>query len=328
MDHYLHNILSFARQLGPEELKTENMRYLRGSRPDGIIVLGMGGSGLAGEILRAAGQSLGLRVPVFLWKEYDLPPAASTGLRRPLYVCISFSGNTEETLSGLRAALRLRTRATIGVVAGGGTLLSLAKRGKLPLVSFAPGELTPRQAVGKMFYGLTELLLSAALLPKPVPTYYELVPQSLRREGEQLARRLRGRLTLCYTDSSHRDAGYIWKVRLNETAKQEAFLNFLPEMNHNELVGLAKTHFPTTAVMLTPKRMTARLAKRFAMTEKLLRAHRLPVLKVELKGKDRLEETWRTAILADWTAYSLAGLNGVEPTETKIIDQLKAAMRR
>lgn len=328
MDHYLHNILSFARQLGPEELKTENMRRLRGSRPDGVVVVGMGGSGLAGEILRAAGTQLGLKVPVFLWKDYDLPSPALTGLRRPLYVCISFSGNTEETVSGLRAGLRLRPRPAIGVVAGGGTLLKLAKRGRLPIVSFAPGELTPRQAVGKMFYGLTELLLSASLLPEPVPTYYELVPQSLRREGERLARRLRGRLTLCYTDWFHRDAGYIWKIRLNETAKQEAFLNLLPEMNHNELVGLAKTHFPTTAVMLTPEHLSARMAKRFAVTEKILRAHRLPVLRVELDGRDRLEETWRAAVLADWTAYALAKLNGVEPAETKIVDQLKAAMRR
>ena len=143
-----------------------------------------------------------------------------------------------------------------------------------------------------------------------------------------MARRLRGRLTLLYTDCFHRDAGYIWKVRLNETAKQEAFLNFLPEMNHNELVSLAKTHFPATAVMLLPRRLPARMAKRFAATEKLLRSHRLPVLKIDLKGKDRLEETWRAAILADWTAYALAKLNGAEPAETKIIGELKAAMRR
>ncbi len=328
MEHYLHNILSFARQLGPEELGAENLSRLRGSRPDGIIIVGMGGSGLAGEILRSAGPRLGLRVPVFLWKDYGLPPAGMTGLRRPLCICVSFSGDTEETLSGLREALRLRPRPAIGIVAGGGALLLLGRHKRLPLVSFAPGELTPRQAVGKMFYGLTELLLSAALLPKPAPTYYELVPQNLRKEGEGLARRLRGRLTLLYTDWFHRDAGYVWKARLNETAKQEAFLNFLPEMNHNELVSSTKLHFPAAAVILLPQRLSSRMSKRFAATEKLLRSHRLPVLKVELKGKDRLEETWRAAILADWTAYALAKLNGVEPAEVKIVDQLKAAMRR
>src|SRR5687768_3092477 len=78
------------------------------ARFDAVVVTGMGGSGIAGDIIWALGLDQ-LRLPVVLHKGYGIP--AFTG-SRTLVVVLSHSGGTEETLSafedaGAKGATRL-----------------------------------------------------------------------------------------------------------------------------------------------------------------------------------------------------------------------------
>ena len=325
MQPYEQVIREFNTQLSPAGLRVSFSNTLRGARPDGIVIVGMGGSVLAGEILRAAKAEVGLKLPVYVWRDYGLPE--NTDFRRPLYIFMSFSGNTEETISGLKFLLK-RGRSRITVITAGGELQRLARRYRLPLVEFEPGILTPRQAIGIMFYSLIEILRRVGLTLK-VSSFTRIKPPSLRGIGKALAARLHGRLITIYTDHAHRALGYIWKIKFNETAKTLAFANVVPEMNHNELVGFEKLKTSMAALFLLDNTSRSpRLKKRFRLNQLLLRSRGVRVITLPLKGKSFLEKTWRAIILADWTAYFLAKLNRVDPAKTAVIDELKARMKQ
>lgn len=324
MDSYLKNILEFPNQLTHAGLERRRLNTLAETKPDGIVAVGMGGSGLPGEMIRELAGELGIRVPIALWKNYGLPDVRHLGMKHPLYVLTSFSGNTEETISSL-AALRGRP-GSAGVIATGGALLKGAEARQLPVVTFAPGELTPRQATGRMFYGLTEILFAAGLIPKRPRTFLQLSPAPFKSAGRALAKRIHGRLILFYTDFGSRHLGYFWKIRMNETGKTQAFAHSLPEMNHNEIVSFEKPVVRSAALFIKGT-FSPRMAKRLRINETLLRKQGVQVGEILLKGSSGLEQTWNSIMFADWTAYYLAELNKVEPGPVRIVERLKKMMQ-
>ena len=327
MEPYLRNNLRFNEQLTTKGLASGNLEHLRGANIDTLVLVGMGGSALAGEILRGVAHEIGLHLPVVIWKDYDLPKLSASH-KKPFYVFASFSGNTEETLSGLKALLKAKKKVPIGVVATGGELLRLARENNISWVSFPPSDLTPRQSTGRMFYSVIELLRSARLITKRVPEFTTLKPLQWKRSGSVLARRLKRKLIVIYSEAADQYLGYLWKIKFNETAKVPAFNNVLPEMNHNEIVGFEQRTFPTVALMLTEEVQKPRLHKKFQVTEYLLHGHGIEVIRIPVSGKTKLERTWKTIMFGDSASYALAELNHTDPAETRIITRLKAAMRK
>lgn len=321
--------MEFNRQLTRDGLQSFNLRRLKKGGYDGVVVIGMGGSGLAGELLKNLGIELGLNLPVFTWKDYGLPPLSEFGLKKPLYVFVSFSGNTQETLSGFNIARRHptnhRQKINLAAMTHDGELARLALKHKIPLVIFPAADLNPRQYLGKMFYGLTQILHTAHLLTPP-PDYTNLNPRIFKAEGKKLARRLHGRVILLYTDRQNYGLGYAWKVKLNETAKQLAFLNLLPEMNHHELAGLLLPKIKLGALFLTAG--DGKLSKRVKINLKLLQKMGIWSKQLSLPGRNRLIRTWNGLMLADWTTYYLAKLNQVDPSENRIVEKLKVLMEK
>ena len=333
MDPYLRHIERFNEQLTRRGLVTANLDVLRRKRFDTVILVGMGGSALPGEVVNAASYELGLRHTVIVWKDYGLP-RVSHHHRSPLYIFTSFSGNTEETLSGLREFLktpRVKRTARAAVIATGGALLRLARANGLPVITFPAGDLTPRQASGRMFYAISELLFASRLTIRRPQEFTHLRPSLWKRRGYELARRLNRKLIVVYTQTIDYYLGYLWKIRFNESAKVPAFNNIIPEMTHNEIVGFTKPNLPTAALLLAHPTSHTRVQKRFQVTARLLRQEGVAAIPIPLTGRTRLEETWNTIMYADWTSYALAKLRRVDPRETEIIDGpkgLKAAMRR
>lgn len=328
MDSYLKNVVEFNKQLGREGLSSYNLKDLKNKKVDGLFVLGMGGSGLAGEVLVATRKEIGLKAPLVLYKDYGLPDKDIYGFKNPFYVFVSFSGNTEETVSGLQAALKSPAiKKSSAVIATGGELLQLAEKHGLPTVSFPASDLTPRQATGRMFYGLMEILRELKLVSSRDFSMTHLSTLSFKSAGKSLAKKLSGSLPIFYTDEAHRHLGYFWKIRINETAKTQAFLNVLPEMNHNEIVSFEKPIARTSAIFINSAEKN-RLNTRIDITKNLLKKSGAKIISLNPKGKSSLEETWNMIMLADWTSYFMAEINKVKPAPVKIVEELKDRMRR
>ncbi len=328
MDVFEKNILEFNRQLGRKGLVRSRLEQLRNSRPDIVVVFGMGGSGMPGEILRSVQDEIGLRVPVISSKDYGLPDLSQYRAKRPLFIFVSFSGDTEEPLDALETMLKLRNRPACAAITTGGRLLLRAEEKKVPLVTFEKGTLQPREGVGRMFYGLLEVLYSARLISRIDFDHTGLSPRKYRALGGAWAKRLAKRLIVVYTDLPNYAAGFIWKTRFNENAKQEAFLNLVPEMNHHEIIPLEKPHFKTAAIFITEPELYPQFAKRIRINLELLEKRGVPVWHPSFSGKTRLERIWQNAMLANWVTYFMAKAEGRDPHDIKILEELKSSLRK
>jgi glucose/mannose-6-phosphate isomerase len=302
--------------------------------PRQIVILGMGGSAIAGDYFRAL-LSLESPVPVFNVRAYDLPPLLDEGT---LVIASSFSGETEETLSAFEQALA--TPAKKLVITTGGRLLATARANGVSAFSFSyEGE--PRAAIG---WGLMPLLAIAQKLGLMQGVEGDVdetiaVLASLREEygsragssgnpAKQLALRLHERLPVIYGAGALIEVARRWKTQLNESAKVWAFLEEMPEAQHNAIVGLGLPQAiaqATTVMLLRSEGLDhRRVGLRYDVMRKLLANEAIDTLEVIARGKSALAQMLSLTLLGDYAAAYLALLYGVDPTPTAVIDELKA----
>lgn len=318
MNSFEQNILNLNKQLTLKALRFSNLKKLKGSNPDSIFVMGMGGSGTIGTILQNSAEDVNIKIPIIPWKDYGLP---STSFKKPLLLFVSFSGNTEETLSGFRQAKNYKFKA---VVSGGGKLAKMAQETKNPLAFFEKKDLAPRQANGLMFYGALGII--KAVLPQTtIKDLSRLIkPEKFRLNSQKIAKKIKNKTVLIYTTTQNNHLGYLWKIHLNETAKALAFNNVVPEMNHNEIVGFEPKPKNVIALFLISKNDGLLHQKRLKISEQLLKKMGIPSLRINLKNGDAAARTFEAISLAEWTSYFLAKIKKINPLRTKSIEKIKS----
>jgi glucose/mannose-6-phosphate isomerase len=301
--------------------------------PGGLVIVGMGGSGVGGALARAALGPL-LKRPLELARDETLP--AWTG-PDTLVLCSSYSGSTEETLAAYDAAGE--TGAPRVVSASGGELAARARRDGVPVVPL-PGGFQPRAAVGYSFVVALELAALAGAAPSAraeVEAAAELA-RTLAAEwgpdGEEdseakaLARRLHGSVPIVAGPGVSAAAAYRWKCQFNENAKLPSFAAELPEAGHNEIVGWAdaSSFAPFAAVFLEDPGAGERAALRVALTADIVAGQATTVERVVPRGDTRVERLISLVLLGDLVSLYAAVLRGVDPLAIEPIDRLKAGL--
>ena len=302
-----------------------------------VILLGMGGSAIAGDLLAAVlGSNFGL--PFKVNRHYDLPGFVDSDT---LCIASSYSGNTEETLSAVESAMT--QDAEILILSSGGRLAEMAEENSWRHYALPPGY-PPRSALGYslgVLLGLFRSLDADTLsdtafgqaldfLARLRTTWTDLAhPENLPL---QLAQQLQGRLPLMYSDQRWEGVGLRWKGQFNENSKSHAFYQALPEMSHNEIVGWERlegtqTFYPALSmVFLKTGYDHPRVTRRMAVTRGIAQDKGVPVIEVAAQGRNRLEQLLYLVYLGDLASYYLAILYGADPTAIQSIDQLKAAL--
>ncbi len=305
------------------------------SEIDSLAVLGMGGSAIAGDIVRALALRDGARA-VLVHRGYDLP--AFVG-ERTLVVACSFSGQTEETLSAFEKALA--TGAKKLAITTGGRLLELAKAQRLPAYVFQyEGE--PRSALGCSLMPLLVCASAAGVLPDESLGVEEAIRlmEELRAEigdstplernaGKQLATRLQGKLPVIFAAEALTEAAHRWKTQLNENSKVWAFYEEVPELNHNAVEGFGLPRAVAEnahVVFLSHPKLNARNVLRYEGTRELLAAAGVSSEVVEARGQSELARVLTAVYFGDWVSFYLAMLNGVHPAPMPAIDRMKRAL--
>lgn len=320
MTEFEKNIVNFNQQLSLEAIRFSNCGKLQNQpagEPDGIIIAGMGGSGLAGKILQTEVFNLDIPVPIIVWSDYNLPRHY---FHNPLFIFVSFSGNTAETLSGFSITPPTALKA---VVTTGGLLKEWSEREQLPLASFPAGTLQPRQATGLSFYALLGLLKNVFPNVKIINLQTFLNSEKNRSLGRELARKLAKKMVMIYTTNNNSHFAYNWKDRLNETGKALSFTNVIPEMCHNEIVSFETRPQNIVCLFFNDSLDHAENKKRFNIVSKLLKDREIESINIELSGNNLFEKIFQSISLADWTAFYLATENNVDPADIKIIEELK-----
>lgn len=301
---------------------------------DNVVFAGMGGSALAGELLRVWP---GLNRPFELVKHYDIPPYVDG---RTLFIASSYSGNTEETIEALAQAEA--KGAQIAVIAAGGKLQEIAQQKNHPFILIPRAE-QPRYAVfnslkasvtvlGRagvldLAAAQAELAQAAELLKKAVAGWRADVPTA-QNPAKQLAQELMGQSVVVYAGPKLWPAAYKWKISCNENAKQVAWANQLPEFNHNEFIGWSKqpVQKPYAVIDLRSNLEHPRVQKRFEVTARLLSGMRPEPHVVTAEGDTLIQQLLWTISFGDFVTLYLALLNGLNPAPVDLVEKFKKAL--
>ena len=287
-----------------------------------IVTTGMGGSGITGDLLARL-----IELPTIAYRGYSLPRVD----RETLVIGISYSGNTEETLSSVKLAME--RGAKLLCLSSGGELERLALEQGLPFIR-VPGGLQPRAAIGYLLLPLLKLLCRLGLsglegelasLPHTLSAlkrhWGAAVPLKANR-AKQLAQGLYGKIPLIYGVEGTTDAAALrWKAEINEDSKQPAFWNSIPELCHNEIVALeGAALLPQMKVILLRSRFDhPRNHQRIGILENLLVERGIEYEEVWAEGEGKLAQLLGLVYLGDFVSFYLAMLNGVDPTPVRLI---------
>jgi glucose/mannose-6-phosphate isomerase len=300
-----------------------------------IVLTGMGGSAIGGDLLRSY-LSDTLTVPLSVNRQYLLPAFVD---HSTLVIVSSYSGNTEETLSAYRDAAKKRAR--ILCITSGGEVARRAIRRGDPLIRI-PGGYAPRAALGYSFFplllGLTRLGFVSSrsnninetmrLLESRSAVFSD--PSHPDNRPLAVAERLHGSLPIIYAGGDRLDALVVrWRGQINENAKQLAYGNVFPEMNHNELVGwqeLPDLLRKAAVVFLRDKGVHPRNQRREELTLQLVGERAKNTVEVWSEGRSLLARLFSLVYFGDWVSFYLAILNGVDPEPVRVIDLLKSEL--
>jgi len=300
--------------------KIENQSSLK--RKKKIIILGMGGSHLAADLIAGINEKYNIKIH----SDYGLPKVDDKELNKSLIIASSYSGNTEEVIDGLEKALVQNLNCA--VIATGGKLIKIAQENNLPYIQMPNDGIQPRSALGYSILALLKLMGQVEILVE-LKNLTKLNPAKFERSGKKLAKKLKGKVPIIYSSTHNRAVAYNWKIKFNETGKIPAFYNILPELNHNEMTGLdvkdssrdlsANFYF----IFLLDKEDDKRILKRFKILQKLYKKRGLPVRVIKMSG-DGFTKIFSSLLLADWTALYIAKQYGLEAEQVPMVEEFKS----
>lgn len=301
---------------------------------DGLVVCGMGGSAIGGDLLRTLAEPEA-PVPLQVVRGYDLPGWVG---RSTLVVASSYSGGTEETLS---AFVQARERgATLVVVASGGALVEHAETGGLRRIRI-PGGLQPRAALGYSLGVLLRMGRALGLLTLPDDAFAEALHAARERAeryahggsnpARDLAEVLDGRLPVVYSGTGLLEAVNMrWRTQLHENAKVPAVGNLFAELDHNEIMGFEAAP-PEIAgrmavVVLRDRGDHPQIQRRVEVTRGIIEPRVALWTEARTEGEGRLARMCSLVQLGDWASFWLAMRRQVDPTPVESIQQLKQTL--
>ena len=293
----------------------------KGATHQGVVVLGMGGSGIGGSVLADMLRATCL-VPFQAVSDQTLPGWVGKGC---LVVASSYSGNTEETLAALDEAEA--RGCTLAAVTSGGTLWSRAEQGGWPVVTM-PGGNPPRSQFGRSFLGLCALMHAHGIVSDEAWSALQdgvaaLDGASAETRGEALAQAVEGKKIYLYGDTPMRSLLTRWRQQLNENSKLLANVEVFPEMNHNELVGWESGDEGCVAVIVRTPDDHPRTQLRMDITAKVFQDQGADVIEVEPDGDTPWARLLDAVWVGDWMSLVLAERAEVDPVDIRFIDHLK-----
>ena len=286
---------------------------------ENIVICGLGGSALPANILACW---LNGALPIYIHRDYNLPPQAG---KKSLVICISYSGNTEETVSALNLAVKKRLK--IAAITTNGKIEKICKKYKIPLAKI-PSGIQPRSATGYLFSSLAKILMNSGIVKETKEiseTAQKLRSLDCEKEGKDLARKLSGKIPIIYASNKMKCLARIWKIKFNENSKNPAFYNYFPELNHNEMVGFSRPEKNSEfhIIILRDKEDHPRNLKRMKLFSNLMKEKGIGAEFIDIKKGTCLFKIFSSLLLGDWVTYYLALENKVDPTPVKIVEKFK-----
>jgi len=301
-----------------------------------VVVCGLGGSAIGGDILRTL--FFDRKILIEVSRDYYLPSFVD---RQTLIFAVSYSGNTEETISSFKQALS--AGYPIVSMGSGGELQKLSRESRVPFIQ-VPSGMPPRCAIG--FLSIPAVILLERITGEYLFNYQELIEvisdmckKYLPEEGinnnlaKSIALRVKGKVPLIYGVNRLTDVvAHRLKTQFNENSKVIASWDVFPELNHNEIVpfsgeGEVKLNI-FHPIFIRDKKESERIAKRIQITQSLFKKEGVEYSEIWTEGSSFLTRIFSSIYTGDWVSFYLAVLQGVDPTPITFIDLLKNELKK
>lgn len=293
-----------------------------------VIISGMGGSAISGDLIQAALQN---DLEVIVCKDYQLPPLNANDL----FIACSYSGNTEETVSCLKIALE--KRVSIAAVTTNGQVKSIID-GKAVWIELPTGY-PPRSAIGYLFFSIVKILEYYQLIPQQEDIVTKVISTLMLKAGaiscnvpydrniaKQSAEHILGKIPIIYSSNPQlAPVAYRWKCQINENSKYPAFFHSFPEMNHNEIEAWEHSEFKTLfiPIFLSNFNEDIKYQKRISFMKQLFSNKGIKYLELFAEDGSYFEKAFSLIYLGDMISFYLALLQDKDPTSIDYIEQLK-----
>ena len=306
------------------------------NKPRRIVVCGMGGSAIGGDILKHW-LLRKLKINVIVVRDYKIPVQISD---KDLVFTVSYSGNTEETLSCLLQAIN--NHAMIFCITSNGIMEKVCEKRGIPYVKLPKGR-PPRTALAFLFTPMPILLEKLGLRLNAIDEIRQMAKtlRELREEiapwipheknmAKQIALSLKDRIATIYAYVDYYPAAFRFKTQLNENSKHIAKCELLPELDHNEIMGWEWEHNllgNIEAIFLLGGDEPETIKVRVDVTAGII-AEKAKVEYIRGIGESYLEKLFTLIYMGDYISYYLAIVKGVDPTPIKYIDRLKSELAK
>jgi len=313
-----------------EELECSN--NIDSIQYDSLLVMGMGGSGVSGDVLSLLSNQVSSK-NIIVRKSYSVPKNLIES--NPFCLFISYSGNTEETISGLEDAIK--NNLDWAVISSGGKLIDLALENDKEYIKIPDG-LQPRAAFGYLTQAVCKIVdvAEGTDFVKELRDAGDYLNDILKAnedseifiEAKRIANQVNKKTCVIYggTELSELVASR-WKTQINENAKSKAFVGSMPEVHHNEILSWdadlqgSKSNF--VLIFLRDDLENPQILKRFNLTKKLL-GEKVDILNIEPRSKDTtLIKLMELVLLGDLFSLSLAEKLNMIPEDIEGIENLK-----
>lgn len=293
-----------------------------------VVITGLGGSGIGGSIVSEL-VAPEANLPILVNKDYHVPAFVNEGT---LLIACSYSGNTEETLSAVRQALK--SGAQVACISSGGELKKMAESQGWNCLSMEGGN-PPRSMFGYSFSFLLHYLKHYGIIKTDVlaelKTSVNLLDgeqENIKSQAEELAKNLENTIPHILAVGGYHGVAVRWRQQLNENSKMLCWAAEIPEMNHNELVGWEGGDKRFSALFLRNENDYDRNQKRIDIIKGIIAGKTEHVHEVWSKGSSNIQRALYLIHLGDWASFYLSELNQVDIMDIKSIDLLKSELSK
>jgi glucose/mannose-6-phosphate isomerase len=327
-------IIQFPNQIKEAIEITKTAKINTVMKVDNILITGMGGSGISGDIVSRFFRNK-IDIPIVVNKEYDLPKWAK---KDTLTLFFSYSGNTEETISAFKIAYQ--KKCNIITISSGGRLQELSEKRGVPHIVI-PFGFQPRAAVGYSIFisimvlkriGLITSNIEAdikeciAITENTIKNNNKLIAEE-NNLSKQIAKRILNTIPQIYGWGLYSPIATRWRQQLNENSKIIAREDILPESNHNDVVGWSfnpeVSKYFSCILFRDKDNESLHMRTRLNFIKKLFKDSTSNIIEIYPKGKSRLAKMIYIMYLGDFVSYYLAILRKIDPTPVDIIKVLK-----
>jgi glucose/mannose-6-phosphate isomerase len=289
-----------------------------------VCIGGMGGSSIGGELLKTLSEKYS-KIPFSVVRDYNLPRFVDS---KTLMIIVSYSGNTEETLSLMD---QVGNKAKILCVTSNGVVEDRAKEENLPLITIPKGY-PPRGAIAFLFFPVLEVLRKSGIIKLKKEDIEETIKvlsdnsETAKAWAEEISGKLKEKLPFVYSLYDFSVIARRWCTQINENSKSLAHFAVFSELNHNEIVGWENPKEILKRIfifILRDREESDQMKKRIEITTELIEDVAGEIMDVYAEGKSRLAKMFSLIQKGDYLSFYLARNYKVDPLPVKRIQELK-----